>query len=527
MLKYIYCIIIGILIYLLWNGVEKFNVGALKAIFEYNPTTTSWERTLYATQTDITDGLVAGLAAGFEDTDYELVDDYTPVPAPEPLEGNFQFQVGDNDSESGTNLHDIYIQLNRLLQAHNINPDNRRINPPDDDANIGKCFVSEGVPPYTLPESIPPECLTYLGYYPELQDDTSELLFNKYQSLQQLFGDNSCSAVIISTLGAQQRLAFSKLGIAISDDLMEMISQQIDDESILETHYRIWQNDFNTYMMNKFNREIQEAFDLASGGQNDELLVITNQFKLNVDLDELGKSKEYIESRLLSFRLTDASRNYVELMFIFELIFADLLQNLSLGDIDINFIKDNVKYYLLECIKLIFNQTDDTLGGSAHSHGNNIVVMVLAFVFNCLMNMSNISNDLQLIQLVLPSFEFSLSLFINGLFYSSSLDINLNIHIDSSLFSMNLMTFLCISILLKRSNKLNKENLLRFLILYKNTRLLIPEILVDEIGLSEVEARSSNDPDIFMSHIDFYEIGKILLELIQLLFGSDGSSDID
>ena len=106
MLKYIYCIIIGILIYLLWNGVEKFNVGALKAIFEYNPTTTSWERTLYATQTDITDGLVAGLAEG---TDYDVVDDYA-VPAPAPLEGNFQFQVGDEGMASGTNLHKIYIQ---------------------------------------------------------------------------------------------------------------------------------------------------------------------------------------------------------------------------------------------------------------------------------------------------------------------------------------------------------------------------------------------------------------------------------
>ena len=79
MLKYICYIIIGILIYLLWNGVEKFNVGALKATFVYNPTT-NWRRTLYATQTDIESGLVVGL----EGTDYELVDDYTPVPEPEP-----------------------------------------------------------------------------------------------------------------------------------------------------------------------------------------------------------------------------------------------------------------------------------------------------------------------------------------------------------------------------------------------------------------------------------------------------------
>jgi len=237
----------------------------------------------------------------------------------------------------------------------------------------------------------------------------------------------------------------------------------------------------------------------------------------------LGKSKEYIESRLLSFRLTDASRNYVELMFIFELIFADLLQNLSLGNIDINYIKENVKYYLLECIKSIFTKTDDKSGGSAHRHVNNIVVMVLAFVFNCLMNMSKISNDLQLSQIGLPSFEFSLSLFINGLFEYVSLNINLNININDSVFSMNLITFLCISILLKRSNKLNKENLLRFLILYANHTLQIPEILVDEtIGLSEAEASLSSTPDIFMSYIDFYEIGKILLELIQLLFGSDG-----
>ena len=97
MLKYLFYIIIGIILYILINSIEKFNIGGLRAKFEYDSTTNSWERTIYATRTDIDNDLVLGLTEG---TDYEIVDDYT-VPAPEPLQGNIVFITGDEGNESG------------------------------------------------------------------------------------------------------------------------------------------------------------------------------------------------------------------------------------------------------------------------------------------------------------------------------------------------------------------------------------------------------------------------------------------
>ena len=107
MLKYLFYIIIGIILYILINSIEKFNIGGLRAKFEYDSTTNSWERTIYATRTDIDNDLVLGLTEG---TDYEIVDDYT-VPAPEPLQGNIVFITGDEGNESGTTLQQLYQQL--------------------------------------------------------------------------------------------------------------------------------------------------------------------------------------------------------------------------------------------------------------------------------------------------------------------------------------------------------------------------------------------------------------------------------
>ena len=562
MLKYICYIIIGILIYLLWNGVEKFNVGALRALFEYNPTT-SWQRTLYATQTDIDSGLVAGLVEG---TDYELVDDYA-VPAPEPLAGNFQFQVGDEGLENGTNLHDTYIQLNRQLVTHNMaNPDNR-INPPDDDANIGSCFINvhqdiddgteEGSPNGPgISEGVPPGCLVDLGYYQELQDGTEEILVAKLKETQKLFGTKN------SACSAKQRFAFAfSANKYISDDLIEMIGQHMYRPA---TQYLRWQMDFTKYMINSlntlFSQVIQETdenrlYRLSNHlsnrygfGFND---ILTN-YPVGPNMGRAINSR--IDNRLM-FRLADTNRSFVELMYMFQLMVDELLYSLNLDGVDRENRDINLRMflnnYLIYFIRIFMRGSIDR-NFLSDKYTNNLKTLAIIFCLLFLMKTIAITAEVgdspyDVNSSMIPymqDFKFEdidsdmIRPFRNGI--STSRDFQTifitmlfqnddggNVPFDT--FDLNIYEIVQIVKALENYDLLNKENIIGLFYIIRTRRTHQPHVSASDIVYSFIRSVKSpafnvhiSDFELYYSSFEIPDINRMLILLIQLLFGSDG-----
>lgn len=554
MLKYLFYIIIGIILYILINSIEKFNIGGLRATFEYNPNTQIWDKTIYATQTDINSGLTEGI-------DYEFVDDYT-VPAPEPLQGNTVFTIGDEGNESGTTMDTIYTQLGRLITEHN-RQDEERVKREGGDANeiplsnsphIGTCFI-DVLPAYPYgygyesddpdtqddpEEGIPPECWNILGYYQELQPGTPELLFEKLVEVSRLFDrpKGYCA-----TIASEQRLEFAQqTNTYLSDDLMEMvgtmIGRQVQPElgnpnirdlllPRLTRMYLEWQTRFTRDMMDQFNKDIQNAFAEAEQGNNAYLRVLDNDFT-GINMVVL---RQEIESRLFGFRLTDAHRNYVERMFIFELIIDDLLRNLSLRNIDIDFLKVNVRYYLVEFMLEMLDRTRVEL--TLLEYLNNIVLLALLFVFNYLMYVTNIvtdSGNFELTNINTP--EMMLTPFYSRFLNIFKYDFNLyqlqwmllTYNINSRNKTINIMEFIDICYILKKKDLFNKEKLLTLFLNYITDINTYQILLI--LGLTEADIQLVLGTDELNDEITSDNILLLLLEIIQILFGETGL-DID
>lgn len=558
MLKYLFYIIIGIILCILINSIEKFNIGGLRATFEYNPNTQTWERTIYATQTDIDNELTREL----EDTDYQTVLNYNVdlVPAPQD---NTVFYIGDTNDESGTNMDAIYTQLGRLITEHN-RQDRERVKNEGGESNeipltnspsyISSCFI-EVLPayPYGLyepddpntqdhpEEGIPPECWIDFGYYQELQPGTPELLFEKIVEVNSLFNRPS-SFCSVST---EQRLAFAQIpNTYLSDDLMEMIgtmvgrqvqpdlsNQNIRDILLprLTRMYLEWQTRFTRDMMDQFNRDIQNAFTEAEQGNNAYLRELTTDLNFELDYDFTGINmvvlRQEIESRLFGFRLTDAYRNYVERMFIFELIIDDLLTNLSLRNIDMDFLKVNIRYYLVESMRQMFRIVELTLT----EYLNNIVLLALLFVFNYLMYVTNIVNDSGNFELrnidtqdmmLTPFYSSFLTIFKNIFNLYQLHQMYLTYNINSRNKTINIMEFIEICYILKKKDLLNKEKLLTLFLNYA-TDINLYQILLN-LGLTEADIQSMLSTDELYDEITSEDTISLLLEVIQILFGETG-----
>ena len=557
MLKYLFLIIIGIILYILINSIEKFNIGGLRAIFEYNPNTQIWDRTIYATQTDIKNGLTEGI-------NYETVDDYT-VPAPAPLQGNTLFIIGDEGTESGTTMETIYRQLGRLITEHN-RQDRDRVKNEGGKSNeipltnspsyMSSCFI-EVLPAYPHglyepddpntqdhpEEGIPPECWIDFGYYQELQPDTPELLFEKLVEVSSLFDrPKGLCASIVST---EQRLAFAQqTNTYLSDDLIEMVGTMIGRQvqpllsnpnirdfllPRLTRMYLEWQTRFTRDMMDQFNTDIQNAFTEAEQGNNAYLRELTTDLNFELDYDFTGINmdvlRQELESRLFGFRLTDAYRNYVERMFIFELIIDDLLRNLSLRNIDIDFLKVNVRYYLVEFMLEILARTRVEL--TLLQYLNNIVLLALLFVFNYLMYVTNIVNDSGNYELrnidtqekmLTPFYLTFKSIFKYDFVNIPQLQMLFTYNINSNNINISLLDFINICIFLKRKDLFNKENLLTLFFNY-GTGTELNVILLQYFGFTDEEVNLVLET--FLDNVTFDDIKLLLLEIIQILFGEN------
>jgi hypothetical protein len=560
MLKYLFYIIIGIILYILINSIEKFNIGGLRATFEYNPNTQTWERTIYATQTDIDNELTREL----EDTDYQTVLNYNVdlVPAPQD---NTVFYIGDTNDESGTNMDAIYTQLGRLITEHN-RQDEERVREGSESNQIppypaiGTCFINvlpaypyglyepddpnthddpeEGVPP-----EIPSTCWNILGYYEELQPGTPELLFEKLVEVSSLFDrpKGYCA-----TIASEQRLAFAQqTNTYLSDDLIEMVgtmigrqvqpdlsNQNIRDILLprLTRMYLEWQTRFTRDMMDQFNRDIQNAFTEAEQGNNAYLRELTTDLNFELDYDFTGINmvvlRQEIESKLFGFRLTDAYRNYVERMFIFELIIDDLLRNLSLRNIDIDFLKVNIRYYLVESMRQMLDRTRVEL--TLTKYLNNIVVLALLFVFNYLMYVTNIVYDSGNYELrnidtqekmLTPFYSSFLSIFKYDFVNIPQLRMDLTYNINSNNINISLLDFINICTFLKRKDLFNKEILLTLFFNY-GTGTNLNVILSQYFGFTDEEVNLVLET--FLEDVTFDDIKLLLLEIIQILFGETG-----
>ncbi|MDA7663758.1 hypothetical protein N8569_00490 [bacterium] len=562
MLKYLFCIIIGIILYILINSIEKFNIGGLRATFEYNPNTQTWERTIYATQTDIDNELTREL----EDTDYQTVLDYNVDLAPAPQD-NTVFYIGDTNDESGTTMDAIYTQLGRLITEHN-RQDEERVKNEGGEANeiplrnspvIGTCFT-EALPAYPFglyepdnpdtqdhpEEGIPPECWIDFGYYQELQPGTPELLFEKLVEVSRLFDrPKGLCASIVST---EQRLALAlaqQTNTYLSDDLMEMVGRMVGRQVQSDLSnpnirdlllprftrmYLEWQTRFTRDMMDQFNRDIQNAFTEAEQGNNAYLRELTTDLNFELDYDFTGINmvvlRQEIESRLFGFRLTDAHRNYVERMFIFELIIDNLLRNLSLRNIDIDFLKVNIRYYLVESMLEMLDRTIVEL--TLTEYLNNIVLLALLFVFNYLMYVTNIvtdSGNFELTNINTPEMMLTpfYSSFLNIFKHNFAnippqLQILFTYNINSNNINFELLDFINICIFLKSKDLLKIENLLTLFFNYSN-EMSLDDILLN-FGFTEVEMHQMD----MLNHIDITSdnILLLLLEVIQILFGETG-----
>ena len=560
MLKYLFCIIIGIILYILINSIEKFNIGGLRATFEYNPNTQTWDETIYATQTDIDNELTREL----EDTDYQTVLDYNVDLAPAPQD-NTVFYIGDTNDESGTTMDAIYTQLGRLITEHN-RQDEERVKNEGGEANeiplrnspvIGTCFT-EALPAYPFglyepdnpdtqdhpEEGIPPECWIDFGYYQELQPGTPELLFEKLVEVSRLFDrPKGLCASIVST---EQRLALAQqTNTYLSDDLMEMVGRMVgrqvqsdlSNPNIIDLllprftrMYLEWQTRFTRDMMDQFNRDIQNAFTEAEQGNNAYLRELTTDLNFELDYDFTGINmvvlRQEIESRLFGFRLTDAHRNYVERMFIFELIIDNLLRNLSLRNIDIDFLKVNIRYYLVESMLEMLDRTIVEL--TLTEYLNNIVLLALLFVFNYLMYVTNIvtdSGNFELTNINTPEMMLTpfYSSFLNIFKHNFAnippqLQILFTYNINSNNINFELLDFINICIFLKSKDLLKIENLLTLFFNYSN-EMSLDDILLN-FGFTEVEMHQMD----MLNHIDITSdnILLLLLEVIQILFGETG-----
>jgi hypothetical protein len=562
MLKYLFYIIIGIILYILINSIEKFNIGGLRAIFEYDPNTQIWDETIYATPSD--ERLVEG-------TQYQRVEGYNVDLVPSP-EDNTVFYTGDTNDESGTNMDTIYVQLGRLITEHNTREEERverdggepRLIPLRNSPVIGTCFT-EALPAYRYgyepdtaddaEEGIPPECWGNLGYYLELQPDTPELLIAKLVETSSLFDrpNSLCSAIV----SAEQRLAFAqRTNTLLSNDLMEMVGRMVGRQvqsdlsntnirdllpPILTRMYLEWQTRFTRDMMDQYNRDIENAFTELEQGSNAELRELTDELNLQVDYNSINIVilRQEVESMLFSIRLIDIYRNLVEYVFAFQLIIKDILSNFNLGEIINELIINNIKYFTTQGIK-------GDVGGTRTGRYNfleNIVVTALAYLFCFLMKMSNIiSADLQLdrinnLQEMTTEFFSDFSLIfrvgLNNTPQLTSMLIEIKINTRESISTFNLGIILYIASLLRSKDLLNKTNLLSMLISLDidnhdlENDLNLQEFL-QNLGFSPNDAldvTNAYHPELFyefLGEINFDDIKLSLLEIIQILFDVTG-----
>lgn len=319
-LKYLIFFIIGVIINYFTTYIDKFNIGAIKGKWIYDPDAPreKWTRYIWST---INDATQFNLNPG----QYELVDNYDNpeiglVPAPE---GAIGFDVG------GENLgiNRLEQELQQQIRDYNTDPSNIDINLPSD-INTISCsdFIDVGVDTgsdgtrisdedynLSISEGIPPEnCKEYLGYHESFDDASDsairECILNCERRLLSgliIEGPTECAA----------SLKYRQIRNYLGDDIWAMIYENMG------TIRATIESSFKSYYLQSQKHIIRGILNSFAG---------PGQRRLNKGVspaDGIGLL-EYVDYQ---FRLTDITNTETQILYTFYLLIRQVFNRLNVS----------------------------------------------------------------------------------------------------------------------------------------------------------------------------------------------------
>ena len=324
--------------------------------------------------------------------------------------------------------------------------------------------------------------------------------------------------------------------------------------------------DFTKYMINSLNTLFSQAIQETDENRLYRLSRhLSNKygFGFNDILTNypVGPNRDRaINSRIdnsLMFRLADANRSFVELMYMFQLMVDKLLYGLNLDGASRENRDNNLRMflnnYLIYFIRYFMGNSND-VNFLSDQYTNNLKTLAIIFCLLFLMKTIAITTGVREVRdslydvnsSIIPymqDFPFEdidsdmIRPFRNGISTSSDF---LNIFItmlfqndgDNVPFDLNIYDIVLIVKALENYDLLNKENIIGLFYIIRTRRTHQPHVPASDIVYSFIRSVKFRDT-VWVVHIHDFgltygggfeipDINRMLILLIQLLFGSDG-----